>query len=279
MTKQTLTNATPSILQKIIATKHQEVAIAKQQKSQAELLSIARNHSPRGFANSLRKVDTNSQVGIIAEVKKASPSKGIISPNFDAVASAIGYQKAGATCLSVLTDRDYFQGDDQYLIDVRTAVSLPVLRKDFMVDEYQIIESAAIGADCILLIMACLDDATLKHLHQSATELGLDVLIEIHNELELERALQLPQSPANIYGINNRNLHTFEVDLAHSIRLSQSLFAALGDDALVVSESGINTSDDIRLMQRNNIHHFLIGEQFMRTDNAGAALSSLLADI
>lgn len=158
-------------------------------------------------------------------------------------------------------------------------MSLPVLRKDFMVDEYQIIESAAIGADCILLIMACLDDDTVHHLHKTATDLGLDVLIEIHTQDELERALRLPKSSHNIYGINNRDLNTFQVDLEHSIRLSQQLFSALGDDALVVSESGLNDADDIHLMQANGIHHFLIGEQFMKTDDAGEALAKLLSTI
>lgn len=271
---------TPSILQKIVATKFGEIQVAKANISQDELLIKAKAHTPRGFAKALRAIDTSTgAIGIISEVKKASPSKGIICQNFDPVIAATGYEKAGATCLSVLTDRDYFQGHDDYLIAARSAVSLPVLRKDFMVDEYQIIESAAIGADCILLIMACLDDNTVHHLHKTAIDLGLDVLIEIHTQDELERALRLPKSSHNIYGINNRDLNTFQVDLEHSIRLSQQLFAALGDDALVVSESGLNDADDIHLMQRNNIHHFLIGEQFMKTDNAGDALAKLLSTI
>lgn len=271
---------TPSILQKIVATKFDEIAAAKAVISQDALLEKAKSHTPRGFANALRAVDTaQGKIGVISEVKKASPSKGIICQNFDPVIAATGYEQAGATCLSVLTDRDYFQGHDDYLIAARSAVSLPVLRKDFMVDEYQIIESAAIGADCILLIMACLDDDTVHHLHKTATDLGLDVLIEIHTRDELERALRLPKSSHNIYGINNRDLNTFQVDLEHSIRLSQQLFAALGDDALVVSESGLNDADDIHLMQANDIHHFLIGEQFMKTDDAGAALAKLLSTI
>lgn len=271
---------TPSILKKIVATKFDEITAAKAVISQDALLEKAKSPTPRGFANALRRIDTTKgQIGIIGEVKKASPSKGIICQNFDPIIAATGYEKAGATCLSVLTDRDYFQGHDDYLIAARSAVSLPVLRKDFMVDEYQIIESAAIGADCILLIMACLDDDTVHHLHKTATDLGLDILIEIHTQDELERALRLPKSSHNIYGINNRDLNTFQVDLEHSIRLSQQLFAILGDDALVVSESGLNDADDIHLMQANGIHHFLIGEQFMKTDDAGVALAKLLSTI
>lgn len=272
-----MTTKTPSILQKIIATKHQEIAAAKTIKTTNELLKSAACHMPRGFANALRAVDTTTDIGVIAEVKKASPSKGIICQDFNPVTTAQAYEKAGATCLSVLTDRDYFQGHDDYLIKARKAVSLPVLRKDFMVDEYQIIESAAMGADCILLIMACLDADTASHLHQTVTDLGLDVLIEIHTDDELTQALSLPKSAHNIYGINNRNLNTFQVDLENSIRLSQRLFANLGQDALVVSESGIHHATDIHRMQQNHIHHFLIGEQFMKTDNAGSALSQLLS--
>ncbi len=269
-----------SILQKIVDTKHLEIAAHKKLRTQDELLSLAKSHKPRGFAAALRAVDVSKgQIGVISEVKKASPSKGIICQKFDPVLAATGYEKAGAACLSVLTDRDYFQGSDDYLKAARGAVSLPVLRKDFMVDEYQIIESAAIGADCILLIMACLDDETVARLHQVAVGLGLDVLIEIHTEEELTRALKLPYTAHNIYGINNRNLNTFEVDLQHSIRLCDALFAQLGDDALIVSESGLNNADDINLMRANGIHHFLIGEQFMKTPDAGQALADLLATI
>lgn len=273
---------TPSILQKIVATKHQEIAQAKSKITQNQLLDIIKqdNNGVRGFANALRQVDiTQGKIGVISEIKQASPSKGIICKNFDPVIAAQGYEQAGATCLSVLTDREYFKGHDDYLKSARNACSLPVLRKDFMVDEYHIIESRALGADCILLIMACLDDATVRHLHQVAMELDLDVLIEIHSREELERALRLPVSKHNIYGINNRNLNTFEVDLVHSIELSKHLFGTLGQDALVVSESGINDANDIRLMQQNDIHHFLIGEQFMRTDDAGLALRQLLEHV
>lgn len=274
--------STPSILQKIVATKHQEIAAAKEKLSQEALLDIIRQNddTPRGFANALRAVDTErGSIGVISEIKKASPSKGIICQNFDPIAIAQAYAQAGATCLSVLTDREYFLGHDDYMKAARAACDLPVLRKDFMVDDYHIIESRALGADCILLIMACLDDETVSRLHALAINLGMDVLIEIHTQDELNRALQLPKSKHNIYGINNRDLNTFKVDLAHSIRLCEQLFETLGDDALVVSESGINDADDIHLMQNNRIHHFLIGEQFMKTDNAGNALTKLLSSV
>ncbi|OOR92080.1 indole-3-glycerol-phosphate synthase [Moraxella caviae] len=273
--------STPSILQRIVATKHQEIAAAKQSVSLEAIKAQAANRSdkPRGFANALRTKAANNSIGIISEIKKASPSKGVICQNFDPVASAIGYENAGAACLSVLTDREYFQGADDYLQAARNACALPVLRKDFMVDEYHIYESYALGADCILLIMACLDDETVAHLHALAISLGMGVLIEIHTEDELRRALALPRSSHNIYGINNRDLNTFKVDLAHSLRLCQTLFDELGADALVVSESGLNDAHDIRTMQNGGIHHFLIGEQFMKTDNAGAALAQLLDDV
>lgn len=274
--------ATPSILQKIVATKHQEIEQAKHHISQDELLNVIKNNDdkPRGFANALRAVRVNeNKIGVISEIKKASPSKGVICQNFDPISSAKGYAKAGATCLSVLTDRTYFLGHDEYMKSARSACDLPVLRKDFMVSDYHIIESRALGADCILLIMACLDDKTVAQLHSIAIELGMDILIEIHTQDELERALRLPKSPHNIYGINNRDLNTFQVDLNHSIHLCQRLFDTLGNDALVVSESGINDADDIQLMQKNNIHHFLIGEQFMKTNDAGQALTDLLASL
>ncbi|MDO5651826.1 MAG: indole-3-glycerol phosphate synthase TrpC [Moraxella sp.] len=278
---------TPSILQKIVATKHQEIMRAKQTRSLDELKSIIANKqdtfdtpdTPRGFANALRAVDTGTGIGVISEIKQASPSKGIICQNFDPIITAQGYAKAGATCLSVLTDREYFKGHDDYMVAARGACQLPVLRKDFMVDEYHIYESRALGADCILLIMACLDDELVARLHALAVELGMDVLIEIHTQQELDRALQLPYSTHNIYGINNRDLNTFEVNLAHSIRLSQTLRTSLGDNALIVSESGLDNAADIQLMQDNDIHHFLIGEQFMKTDNAGTALAKLLAEV
>lgn len=290
----------PSVLQRIVATKWQEIETAKAQLPLADLQAQASEqhasgtHPRRGFAQALRSAAAPSitpitnpttatnQVGIIAEIKKASPSKGIISPNFDPIATAKGYQQAGANCLSVLTDVQYFQGYDDYLVAVRGACDLPVLRKDFMVDAYHIYQSYVLGADCVLLIVACLDDDSLHELHGLATQLGMDVLIEMHTANELERALQLPFTPHNIYGINNRDLNTFEVDLAHSIVLKDKLLTELaqhGDEAIVVSESGLQTAQDLRLMQNNGIHHFLIGEQFMKTEQPAQALSDLLTQL
>lgn len=271
----------PSVLQRIVATKHEEVAAAKQQTSFDDIKSQAQSITEprRGFANALWAAN----LGVIAEIKKASPSKGIINHDFDPTAFAKQYEAAGATCLSVLTDRDYFQGADEYLIKARAACKLPVLRKDFMVNEYQIYQSFVLGADCILLIMACLDDDTAKQLHEISTSLGMDVLIEIHTQEELDRALLLPKSKHNIYGVNNRNLNTFDVDLQTTLDLKQALLENLAtDDAqkpLIVTESGIHSADDIRLMLNANINLFLIGEQFMKTENPGAALQSLLDSV
>lgn len=262
-----------SILQKIIATKHEEVAKFKQTTDFDQLNEQAQNYTPKGFAKALN----NQKPGIIAEIKKASPSKGIICQDFDPLATAIGYKNAGAACLSVLTDQQYFMGHDDYLMAARSAVDLPILRKDFMIDDSQITHAKAMGADCILLIMACLDDALCHHLHAHAIGLGLDVLIEVHSKDELKRALTLPKSAHNIYGINNRNLNTFAVDLNTSVHLAQYL-AQTQTDGLLVSESGIHTSDDIRFLQAHGIHHYLIGEQFMKTDNPPAALKALLSD-
>ena len=280
--------AIPSVLQRIVATKHEEVVAARAAVSlEALKAQVAADTQPRrGFANALRGAD----IGIIAEIKKASPSKGIINHNFEPALFAKQYEQAGASCLSVLTDRDYFQGDDSYLIQARESCSLPILRKDFMVDVYQIYQSYLMGADCILLIMACLDDDQVQELHALSIELGMDVLIEVHTKAELERALQLPRSAHNIYGINNRDLNTFDVDLQTTLELKNILIEALAADIdsgmllpktspLIVTESGIHSSDDIRLMLNNDIQHFLIGEQFMKTDHPGQALQSLLASV
>ena len=280
--------AIPSVLQRIVATKHEEVVAARAAVSlEALKAQVAADTQPRrGFANALRSAD----IGIIAEIKKASPSKGIINHNFEPALFAKQYEQAGASCLSVLTDRDYFQGDDSYLIQARESCSLPILRKDFMVDVYQIYQSYLMGGDCILLIMACLDDTQVQELHALSIELGMDVLIEVHTKAELERALQLPRSAHNIYGINNRDLNTFDVDLQTTLELKNILIEALAADVdssmllpktspLIVTESGIHSSDDIRLMLNNDIQHFLIGEQFMKTDHPGQALQSLLASV
>ena len=278
----------PSVLQRIVATKHEEVVAARAAISlEALKAQITADAQPRrGFANALRAAD----IGIIAEIKKASPSKGIINHNFAPALFAKQYEQAGASCLSVLTDRDYFQGDDSYLTQARESCSLPILRKDFMVDVYQIYQSYLMGADCILLIMACLDDDQVQALHALSIELGMDVLIEVHTKSELERALQLPRSAHNIYGINNRDLNTFNVDLQTTLELKNIIIDALAADVdsstllpktspLIVTESGIHSSDDIRLMLNNDIQHFLIGEQFMKTEHPGQALQSLLASV
>ena len=277
----------PSVLQRIVATKIEEVKKAQEVLSLEDLQAkVAADNKPRrGFAQALRAISTEENgIGIIAEIKKASPSKGIINHNFAPALFAQQYEQAGASCLSVLTDRDYFQGDDSYLIQAANTSSLPILRKDFMIDEYQIYQSYLMGADCILLIMACLDDEQVQELHALSIKLGMDVLIEVHTKAELERALQLPRSDHNIYGINNRDLNTFDVDLQTTLDLKNILIEALATDAdstaqkpLIVTESGIHSSGDIRLMLEQGIQHFLIGEQFMKTDHPGQALQSLLA--
>jgi len=279
----------PSVLQRIVATKVEEVKAARAALSLADLKAqvAAANKPRRGFAAALRAASPeNNGVGIIAEIKKASPSKGVINHNFTPALCAQQYEQAGASCLSVLTDRDYFQGDDTYLIQAANVSSLPILRKDFMIDVYQIYQSYLMGADCILLIMACLDDTQVQELHALSIELGMDVLIEVHTQSELDRALQLPRSAHNIYGINNRDLNTFDVDLQTTIDVKNILIEALyaaADNAdqkpLIVTESGIHSSDDIRLMLSHDIQHFLIGEQFMKTDHPGQALQSLLAGV
>lgn len=279
----------PSVLQRIVATKQEEVKAARAALPLEDLKAkVAADNKPRrGFAAALRAASTKENgIGIIAEIKKASPSKGIINHNFSPALFAQQYEQAGASCLSVLTDRDYFQGDDSYLIAASNTASLPVLRKDFMIDMYQIYQSYLLGADCILLIMACLDDTQVQELHALSIELGMDVLIEVHTQSELERALKLPRSTHNIYGINNRDLNTFDVDLQTTLNLKDILLEALAADAdataqnpLIVTESGIHSSEDIRLMLNHDIQHFLIGEQFMKTDHPGQALQSLLAGV
>ncbi len=285
----------PSVLQRIVATKLEEVKAARAVLSLEDLKAqVAADDKPRrGFAAALRSTSAKENgIGIIAEIKKASPSKGVINHNFAPALFAQQYEQAGASCLSVLTDRDYFQGDDSYLIQASNVVSLPILRKDFMIDVYQIYQSYLMGADCILLIMACLDDTQARELHALSIDLGMDVLIEIHTEAELARALQLPRSEHNIYGINNRDLNTFTVDLQTTLDLKNTLLRELAiDDAmaanpddnlqrpLIVTESGIHSVDDIRLMLSHDIQHFLIGEQFMKTDHPGQALQSLLAGV
>lgn len=257
-------------LAEICATTLAHVAKRKQRVSLLALQDRAMGQTPpRGFYQALKAKRDAGGVGLIAEIKKASPSKGMIRADFDPKMLARAYEQGGATCLSVLTDEAYFQGNDAYLIEARAAVKLPVLRKDFMLDPYQILESRALGADCILLIMAALDDARAAELESLARELGMDVLIEVHNADELMRALNLT-SP--LIGINNRNLKTLEVDLA----TSEMLRPLIPDNRLVVCESGIATPSDIARMRRETMDCFLVGESLMRQADVMLATRTLL---
>lgn len=264
---------TPTILKKIIDRKFEEVAERSKKISFQDLeKEFDRYPSPRGFARAMKaKVDAG-QAAVIAEVKKASPSKGVLRENFIPAEIAASYQSGGAACLSVLTDQDFFQGHEDYLIQVRDAVDLPVIRKDFLVDSYQIAEAKAIGADCVLLIVSALDDTELKDLHAQATEYGMDVLIEVHDEAEMESALKVDNF---LIGVNNRNLHTFEVSLQTTLNLKRML----PDDRMFVTESGILTPADVQLMRENEVNAFLVGEAFMRADNPGEKLAELFGEL
>lgn len=258
-------------LEKICADKREHVAQKKARTSEAELIQrIAGVEKPRGFTAALRSASKGNGIGIIAEIKKASPSKGLIRENFAPPVLAREYQAGGATCISVLTDTPYFQGEDSFLMAARGACTLPVLRKDFMIDAYQITESRALGADCILLIMAALSDAQAKELEDAAFDLGMDVLIEVHDEEELERALTHLRSP--LLGVNNRNLKTLEVDLA----TSESLSARIPDDRIRICESGISTPADIARMKESGFQCFLIGESLMRQQDVTLATRALM---
>lgn len=261
-----------TILDDILAHKRQEVAAQKQRVDMDTLVAniSASNDTPRGFMKALQARVAIGGTAVIAEVKKASPSMGVIRASFDPVAIAESYAAAGATCLSVLTDEKYFQGSGHYLRLVRAAVGLPLLRKDFIVDEYQIVEARALGADAILLIVAALSDAELAAFTRLAHDLGLDVLVEVHDEAECARALQLP---LRVIGVNNRNLHDFSV----SLDTSRSIKTMLPADYLLVSESGIHTRADIEALQADGIHAFLVGGALMQADDPGVALSALLA--
>lgn len=257
--------AVPSILQDILDRKAEEVAAGKSAISTAELTTRAKNRpAARGFERGLRRALQRGPA-IIAEIKKASPSAGVICEDFHPNVIAWSYAEAGAACLSVLTDKDFFQGHNQYLEQARNACTLPVLRKDFMLDPWQILESRVMGADCILLIAAVLEQSRLQDLLGLARELGMDALVEVHDEAEMERALLLDHA---LIGVNNRNLNTFETSLATSERLKQML----PGDQLLVTESGIRTTDDIKRMQSCGINTFLVGEAFMREADPGLAL-------
>lgn len=258
------------ILKEICDTKRQHIASQKNlvplKDLEAKIKQIA---LPRKFANTISTKARLKQNALIAEIKKASPSKGVIRESFDPVAIARAYEKAGTDCLSILTDTPYFQGQDSYINDVKQAVSLPVLRKDFILDPYQITESRAIGADCILLIMAALSDKEAAHLEQLAIDHGMDVLVESHDAEELQRAQQLK---TKLIGINNRNLKTLTIDINNTIELSR--FVA--KNATVVCESGIYTHKDIELMNKNGIYSFLVGESLMRQEDIENAVKKLL---
>lgn len=260
----------PTVLEKIVARKHEEVAQRKQIVSLSELYVQAEQASaPRGFAHALQQQVRKKQPAVIAEIKKASPSKGVLREDFVPEWLAQSYAQGGATCLSVLTDIDFFQGADRYLQEARNACALPVIRKDFMVDPYQIIEARALGADCVLLIAACLDDGQMLELAAAAQDMGLDVLAEVHDGVELDRVLTHLDTP--LVGINNRNLHTFEVSLETTLEL----LPRIPEERLVITESGILQRTDVELMEINNVHAFLVGEAFMRANDPGAELKRL----
>lgn len=259
------------ILNKILETKHTEVASATEQKSLAQMREEAYSApETRNFAGALHAKIVADKPAVIAEIKKASPSKGVIREDFNPSEIAKSYEKGGAACLSVLTDQQYFQGHADYLKAARAACKLPVLRKDFMIDPYQVYEARAMGADCILLIVAALELSRMRELEDTAHELGMAVLVEVHDGDELELALQL-ETP--LIGINNRNLRTFEVTLDTTL----GLLKQMPDDRYVVTESGIFTPEDVALMRQNDVHIFLVGEAFMRQPNPGEELARVFS--
>ena len=259
------------ILQTILRRKAEEIAERSARVPLRDLSARCEGLAPtRGFAAALQAKIGAGLPAVIAEVKKASPSKGVIRPDFHPAQIAASYERGGAACLSVLTDVDFFQGADQYLVEARNACMLPVLRKDFTIDAYQVYEARLLGADCILLIVAALGDAALAELSHLALELGMDVLVEVHDIDELERALQVG---VPMIGINNRSLRTFEVSLQNTLDLRN----AVPRDRILVTESGIATPADVSLMRGNGVHAFLVGESFMRAPDPGAELARLFA--
>ncbi|WP_142808609.1 indole-3-glycerol phosphate synthase TrpC [Tepidiphilus olei] len=260
------------VLDRILARKREEVAAARASLPRTELEAAARarleRDPPRGFVAAIERKLVAGEPAVIAEIKKASPSKGVIRPEFDPAAIARAYESAGAACLSVLTDREFFQGAPEYLAAARAACTLPALRKDFLVDAWQVWEACAMGADAVLLIVAALDDAALRELALLAHELGLDVLVEVHDAAELERALALP---VRLVGINNRDLRTFEV----SLETTWALLPRIPQDRIVVTESGIGAPADVAAMRTRGVQTFLVGEAFMRAPDPGAALRAL----
>lgn len=262
--------STPDILQRIVARKREEVAAGRRARSLADLEEAAAAAGPgRGFVRAVADRVSAQRPAVIAEIKKASPSKGVLREDFDPGAIAADYARHGAACLSVLTDRDFFMGEAAYLHQAREACELPVLRKDFIVDPWQVVESRAMGADCLLLIVAALSDAQLQELNAAAAEQQLDVLVEVHDAGELERALELDQT---LMGINNRDLRHFETRLETTLELLDYL----PDDRIAVSESGIHRPADIARLREAGVHAYLVGEAFMRADSPGAALAELI---
>jgi indole-3-glycerol phosphate synthase len=263
-----------TVLDKICDDKREHVASCKAERPLAQVEAAAEAQStPRGFLAALRAHEAAGRYGLITEIKKASPSKGLIRADFDPPSLARSYAAGGASCLSVLTDIPYFQGADAYLVAARTAVDIPALRKDFMLDPYQIVESRALGADCILLIMAALSDDQAKELEATAFELDMDVLIEVHDLEELERAKTHLKS--ELIGVNNRNLKTLDVDLA----TTEACAAALPKSSLTVSESGLGSPEDLARMAHAGCSSFLIGESLMRQDDVEAAVRALLSPV
>ena len=257
------------ILNRILQRKSEEIAVARQQAPLDQLRRQLKSVSaPRGFIRSLQNKQSSGSSAVIAEIKKASPSKGVIREDFDPVAIARSYVQGGASCLSILTDRDFFQGHDDYLVAARNACRLPVIRKEFIVDPYQVYQARAIGADCILLIVAALEEQALKDLYSLSGDLGMDTLVEVHNQHELEQAMQLE---LDIIGINNRDLHRFETSLSPTL----DLLNQLPETCLVVTESGIHRSEDVQLMRDHGVNSFLVGEAFMRAEDPGAELRAL----
>ena len=254
-----------TILDKILTVKRAEVAAAKKAAPDMETRA-RRTGETRDFVGALRA----KQPAVIAEVKRASPSKGLLRANFDPAAIARSYESGGAACMSVLTDREFFQGSSEDLIKARAACALPVLRKDFLIEPYQVFEARAIGADCVLLIVACLEDTQMRELERIAHSLGMAVLVEVHDADELERALAL-KTP--LIGVNNRNLRTFETRLETTL----DLLPRIPKDRLVITESGILSTADVRRMRDRGVNMFLVGEAFMRADDPGRALADLFA--
>jgi len=262
---------TPDILKKIMQRKTEEIVERVGKVSLAEMAERAKSApASRGFVDCIEKTLAAGGAAVIAEIKKASPSKGVMRENFHPAEIAVSYQKGGASCLSVLTDIDFFQGSDAYLQQARAACDLPVIRKDFIIDPYQVYEARALGADCILLIVACLGDAQLSEMTSLALHLEMDVLVEVHDAEELERALALNLP---LVGINNRNLRSFET----SLQTTLDLLAQIPENRIVVTESGIHTSDDVARMRQHNVNVFLVGEAFMRADEPGEQLRALFA--